>query len=124
MTKPLALLLHEKLMPGSQLASRFDQLDYRVLTLSDPAQLTEVARREMPMIVVADLAHRRGDVLAALASMHSDEALAHIPILAYAGREDEKQREAALKAGVRILATDATVLPHLPQFLEAALLVE
>jgi CheY-like chemotaxis protein len=124
MTKPLALLLHEKLMPGSQLASRLDQLDYRVQTLADPAQLSEVARREMPMIVLADLTHRRGNVLVALATMHTEPGLEHIPIIAYAAREDEKQREAALQAGVRILATDATILPHLPQFLEAALLID
>lgn len=124
MTKPLALLLHEKLMPGSQLASRLDHLDYRVQTLADPAQLIDVARREMPMVVLADLTHRRGDVLGALAAMHGDPGLEHIPIVAYASREDEKQREAALKAGVKILATDATILPHLPQFLEAALLVD
>lgn len=32
-------------------------------------------------------------------------------------------REAALQAGVKILATDATIVPHLPQFVEHALLV-
>jgi CheY-like chemotaxis protein len=124
MTKPLALLLHEKLMPGSQLANKFEELDYRVVTLSDPAQLADYVRVEMPMIVVADLSNRRGDVLAAIAAMAGETATAHVPVIAYSAREDEKQRESALKAGVKILATDATITPHLPQFLEHALQID
>ncbi|MBL9136304.1 MAG: hypothetical protein JNK85_10565 [Verrucomicrobiales bacterium] len=124
MTKPLALLLHEKLMPGSQLVNKFEELDYRVVTLSDPGQLPEYVRVEMPMIVVADLTNRRGDVLATIAAMLADEATAHVPVIAYSSREDEKQREAALKAGVKVLATDATITQHLPQFLEHALQID
>ena len=119
--KPLAVLLHEKLMPGSKLVSKFEDLDYRVVTVMDPGELAMVARRERPMIVVADLTSRRGDVLAAIGALQADETTAHVPVLAYAPREDEKQREAALKAGVKILATDATILAHLPQFVEHAL---
>lgn len=121
MKKPLALLLHEKLMPGSQLASKFEELDYRVSTLGDPAELVPKARAEGPMLVVADLTNRRGDVLAALAALHADEATRHVPVIAYASREDEKQREAALAAGVKVMATDKTILAHLPQFVEHAL---
>ncbi|MGE3311053.1 MAG: response regulator [Limisphaerales bacterium] len=121
MTKPLAVLLHEKMVPGSKLVTRFEELDYRVVTVSDPAELTEVARREGPMLVVADLLNRRGDVLAAIEALRKDEGTSHIPVIAYTAREDEKLREAALGAGVRILATDATILPHLPHFVEHAL---
>lgn len=121
MTKPLAVLLHEKSMPGSKLASKFEELDYRVVTVTDPVELAAVARRERPMLVVADLTSRRGDVLAAIGALQAEETTSHIPVLAYTPREDEKLREAALKAGVKILATDATILPHLPQFVEHAL---
>ena len=121
MKKPLAVLLHEKLMPGSQLASKLEELDYRVLTLLDPADLAETVRREQAMVVLADLSNRRGDVLRAVASLQRDTATAHVPVIAYAAHEDEKQRESALQAGVRVMATDATILPHLPQFLEHAL---
>jgi CheY-like chemotaxis protein len=121
MTKPLAVLLHEKMVPGSKLVSKFEELDYRVVTVMDPADLPVVAKKERPMLVVADLTSRRGDVLAAIGALQADETTSHIPVLAYAPREDEKQREAALKVGVKILATDATILPHLPQFVEHAL---
>lgn len=124
MTKPLALLLHEKLMPGSQLVSRFEAMEYRVATLADPADLATAASRQAPMLVVADLTNRRGDVLEAVTRMHAQPETAHIPVIGYAPREDEKVREAAAKAGIRLLATDATIVPHLSQFVEAALLVE
>lgn len=124
MTKPLAVLLHEKLMPGSQLTTKFEELDYRVVTVMDPSDLAAVARRERPMLVVADLTSRRGDVLDAISALQAEEGTAHIPVLAYAPREDEKQREAALKAGVKILATDSTIVQHLPQFVEHALALD
>lgn len=121
MMKPLALLLHEKNTPGSQLGTKLEGLDYRVRAIADPSLLAETARAEMPMIILADLTNRRGDVLAAVAAVRADETTGHVPVVAYTAREDEKQREVALKSGVNILATEATILPHLPQFLEAAL---
>lgn len=124
MKKPLALLLHEKLMPGSQVSSKFEEMEYRVRALADPAALAETAKREMPMLVVADLSNRRGDVLAAIAALSADEATAHVPVIAYATHEDERLREAARKAGVKVLATDATIVPHLGPFVDHALQLE
>jgi hypothetical protein len=43
------------------------------------------------------------------------------PVLAYYPREDEKFRDAATEAGVTVLATDATILPHLDHFIEHTL---
>ena len=37
MTQPLALVLYEKLLPGSQLVNRLQDLNYRVQTIADPA---------------------------------------------------------------------------------------
>lgn len=124
MTHPLALLLHDKMMPGSKLGTKFEELDFRVATLADPAELLATAKREMPMIVAADLTNRRGDVLEAIRALHAEETTAHIPVIAYAAREDDKVREAALQAGVKVMATETTVLPHLAQFIEHALHVE
>lgn len=121
MTKPMALLLHEKLMPGSQLVSRFEERDYRVATVSDPGQLAAAALQHQPMLVVADLTSRRGDVLAAIRDLRATEATLHVPVLAYTLHEDEKVRDAATQAGVTVLATDATIIPHLDHFIEHAL---
>jgi hypothetical protein len=121
MIKALALLLHEKLIPGSQVGARLEELDYRVITIEDPVRLAETARREMPMIIVADLTNHRGEVLAGIAETLADPATAHVPVVAYGIREDEKQRQLARDAGVKVLATEATIVAHLPHFLEHAL---
>ncbi len=124
MTKPLAMLVHDKATPGTLLARKFGDLDYRVVILADPALLAATVAQERPMIVVADLTSRRGDVLAAITALLAEEGTAHVAVIAYTAREDERLRENALKAGIKILATDATVVPHLEQFVEHALLVE
>lgn len=124
MSKALVLLLHEKSMPGSQVATRLEGLDFRVKVMADPGELVTRAREEKPMLVVADLMNHRGDVLAAVTALRADGETTHVPVIAYAGREDEKQRATALKAGVTVMGTDATLLLHLPQFVEAALHVD
>lgn len=120
-TKPLALLVHEKLMPGSQLASQFEELEYRVVTLPDPGILLETARKEMPMLVVVDLTHRRREILVAVQNLREDPATAHVPVLAYVGRDEEKIRDEAIRAGVKILAAEAAIVLHLQQFVDQAL---
>lgn len=122
--KPLALLLHERLFPGSKLAARLEELQYRVLTVADPAQLATLARAEKPMVIVADLAHRRPAVLTAVGELHRQADTAHIPVIGYLTRDDEGARREAAEAGVRVVTTDATVVAHLPQFLELALHLE
>ncbi|HMO63773.1 MAG TPA: hypothetical protein PKE47_00845 [Verrucomicrobiota bacterium] len=124
MTKPLALLLHERLLPGSKLAGRFDELLYRVRTLADPARLVAEAQAGLPMVIVADLAQRRPEVLAAVTELHARPETAHIPIIGYLARDDAAARREAAAAGIKVVATDTTVVAHLPQFLELALHVE
>lgn len=124
MTKPLALLLHERPLPASKLASRLDELQYRVRILADASQLATLARAEKPMVIVADLAHHRPAVLAAINELHRQPDTAHIPVIGYLTRDDEGARREAGEAGVRVVATDVTVVAHLPQFLELALHVE
>jgi len=55
MIQPLALVLYEKLMPGSQLVNRLQDLHYRVQPLADAGQLVACAEAEGPMLVLADL---------------------------------------------------------------------
>jgi len=65
MLQPLAIVFYERLMPGSQLVNRLQDLNYRVLALNNPALLAATVRREMPLLLVADLA-ARGDVCGAV----------------------------------------------------------
>ena len=55
MTEPLALVFYEKLMPGSQIVNRLQDLKYRVQTIGDAASLVEAGEHAKPLLVVADL---------------------------------------------------------------------
>ena len=71
MTQPLALLFYEKLLPGSQLLNRLQDLGYRVQTCSDINQVPELARREKPMLMFADLLERQGRVPTVIKSVRA-----------------------------------------------------
>src|SRR6266850_298297 len=59
MTEPLAIVLYERLMPGSQLVNRLQDLKYRVQTVNDPALLVDCAEQAKPMLVLVDLESSR-----------------------------------------------------------------
>jgi len=48
MTEPLALVLYEKLLPGSQVVNRLQDLKYRVESISDASRLVECAEQIRP----------------------------------------------------------------------------
>ena len=62
MTKPLALVFYESLLPGSQLINRLADLDYRVLSFHDGYLLLDQSEREKPLLVIVDLNSRRTNV--------------------------------------------------------------
>ena len=124
MIKPVAILLHEKLIPGTQVITRLEELDYRVVIGHEPNALLELVRESMPMIIITDLSSRRAEILDAISSVKGDPAVSHVPVLAYEVREDEHQFAEAREAGVDVLATEATIVPHLAQFIEQALQIE
>ena len=75
MTQPLALVLYEKLLPGSQLVNRLQDLNYRVQTLSEATTLVECAEQAKPMLVLADLESSRKDVCPSIARLKQNPAL-------------------------------------------------
>ena len=124
MTQPLALVLYEKILPGSQLVNRLQDLSYRVQTLTDAALLVECAEQAKPMLVLADLDPERNNVPAAIARLKQNPTTKHIPVIAFGGERSEPLQSAARSAGVTLVVSDAAVLNHLPQFLEQALQVD
>ena len=124
MTQPLALVLYEDLMPGSQLVNRLQDLHYRVQSIADAGRLSDYARSEGPMLVLADLSSSRTDVGAAIARLKQDPATAHIPVIAFAEESADALRSAGRRAGATLVVTDSAILSHLPQLLEQALQVE
>jgi DNA-binding response OmpR family regulator len=124
MTQPLALLLYEKLLPGTQLVNRLQDLKYRVRTLTDADVLVSSARQEKPMVVLVDLVSSRLDVSQALARLKEERDTQHIPVLAFAPDDAVESRMAAQKAGATVVVSDTAILSHLPQLLEQALQVD
>ena len=121
MTQPLALVLYEKLLPGSQLVNRLQDLGYRVLTAPGPDALTSCAEQEKPMIVLADLFSSRSPVAAAISQLRKNTATSHLPVIAFAEEKETALQNAAREAGATLVVNDAALLTHLEQFLERAL---
>jgi CheY-like chemotaxis protein len=123
MTQPLALVFYEKLMPGSQLVNRLQDLNYRVQAVNDLASLQQCARSEGPLLVIADLAGRE-DVCRAIAALKADAATQHIPVIAFAAEQGTEWQAAAQKAGATLAVSEAAIINYLPQLLNQALQLE
>jgi CheY-like chemotaxis protein len=124
MTQPLAIVLYEKLLPGSQLVNRLQDLNYRVQTVSDTALLVGCAEQTKPMLVLADLRASHQDVCAAISRLKKNPATQHLPVIAFGDQNEPDLQKAALAAGVTLIASETALLNHLPQFLDQALRVE
>lgn len=124
MIQPLALVLYEKLMPGSQVANRLQDLNYRVVTVADPGQLLACAVAEAPMLVLADLESSHADVCALISGLRKNPATAHIPVIAFVQESSGELTKAAQEAGATLVVESSAILNHLPHCLEQALRVE
>ena len=123
MTQPLALVVYEKLLPGSQVVNRLQDLNYRVQTFSDMPALLHCAQTEGPMVVVVDLESKQDDVCPAIAALKAGATTQHIPIIAFAGEQSAALQTAAQKAGATLVVGEATIANYLPQLLNQALQV-
>jgi CheY-like chemotaxis protein len=123
MTQPLAIVFYEKLMPGSQLVNRLQDLSYRVQAITDATTLLATTQREMPMVVLADLASR-ADITRVIADLKTDPATAHIPVIVFAEEKATTQLAAAQAAGAALAVSEAALNSYLPQLLNQALHIE
>jgi CheY-like chemotaxis protein len=124
MTQPLALVVYERLLPGSQLVNRLQDLKYRVQTVTDSTTLVAWARQEKPMLVLADLVSTHRDILEAIKQLKQDPDTQHIPVIAFAPEEAADLQTAALDSGAALVVSETAILNHLPQFLDQALQLE
>jgi CheY-like chemotaxis protein len=124
MTQPLALVLYERLLPGSRLVNLLQDLKYRVQTIADPGLLLQCAEQIKPMLVLADLESPRNNVCEAIGRLKKSPATQHIPVIAFGGDNSTEIQEAAKAAGVTLVVGESALLSHLPQLLEQALQVE
>src|SRR5687768_5341245 len=113
MTKPLALVFYERLMPGTQLVNRLQDLGYRVLTLTEASLLIETARKERPLVALLDLVTNRANICSIIKEMKADEETSHIPVVGFAAQKDQKLHNEAARAGATLVAYDDALLPQL-----------
>ena len=123
MTQPLALVYYQKLMPGSQLVNKLQDLNYRVQSVNDPASFQAYARDERPLLAIVDLAGGAA-ICSAIAALKADAATGHIPVIAFAAEGAAQDREAAQKAGAELVVSGAAIANHLPELLNQALHIE
>ncbi len=125
MTKPLALVCYENLLPGSQLVNRLQDLDYRVQVVTEPDHLRRVAEAERALVVLVEWDSNKADMVEVLRVFREGEATRHIPVIVFSGVRDKQRaaagQAAAQTAGATLVASDAAILGQLPQLLQQAL---
>ena len=104
--------------------NRLQDLGYRVRAVTDPDTLVTCAEQDRPMLVIADLYSKFEDVSGALQALRQNPSTQHIPILAFAPDRDTHLQEAGRRVGAALVASEAAIVVHLPQFLEQALQIE
>ena len=118
-TQPLALIFYRKLLPGSTLANRLRDLNYRVHAATSLAELVTVAQTEGPMVVLLEVGAEDGDAIEALQKLRKDAKTSHLPILVFA--EDEHHQASARAAGATLATNEEAVNSHFDQLLEQVL---
>jgi CheY-like chemotaxis protein len=124
MAEPLALVVYEKVLPGTQLVNRLEDRGYRVHAFNDPAALAGHAAREKPMLALVDIGLKLAENCAAITQLRQNQATAHVPVIALVPPADAQAQDAARAAGATLVVRDSTILAHLDQFLAQALEVD
>ena len=124
MTEPLAFLLFERMLQGSQLLTRLENLGYRVKTVPDPGSLLDLAEKEKPLLLIADAESRSNQVCDMVAQLKRHAPTAHIPVIAVVAASGSPREADARNAGAEMVVTDAAISLHLKQLLDQALHID
>ncbi len=119
MKRPVILCVYEKMLPGSQLLNRLEDLGYEVRTSNEPGKMVEAAEREKPMLVIVDIEPHAAEMCDAISQLKSIPATSHLPVIALVSPKDDGEK--ARRAGASLVVQDQAILQHLKQFLDQAL---
>ncbi len=123
-TRPLAIVFYEKLLPGTQVVNRLTDLGYRVTATQTAVDVPRLVREHKPMVVIADLVLRHGDFCGIIGQLRASPDLAHVPVLGYCDSKNTKLVDAALEAGAKLVAAEQGIPDQLAQLLDQVLAVE
>lgn len=123
MLQPLAIVFYERLMPGSQLVNRLQDLNYRVLAVNNADLLTATVKRETPLLLFVDLA-MPSDVCDLIAQIKAEPTTAHLPVIGFAPETAQDLLARALSLGANLAVSETAVISHLTQIVDQALHIE
>lgn len=124
MTKPLALVFYEKLLPGQQILNRLQDLGYRVQAVTDAATLAAQVEQQKPMLLLAEFSTDKTAIGEAIGSIKRNPATAHVAVLVYVRDANPVLQEAARLAGANLTVSERGVLDQLPQLLDQVLRID
>jgi CheY-like chemotaxis protein len=121
MTEPLALVLYEKVLPGSQLVNWLQDMHYRVQSVTSPDVFLGEAERCKPMIALVDLHSNENKAIDAIRLLRHNVSTSHVPVIAFCVRIEPRLEAEAREAGATLVVTEAAIATHLAQLLQQAL---
>jgi len=129
MTKPVALIYYDDLLPGNQLVNQLQDLGYRVEVVTDVSRLVARAISAKAIVCVANFKPPASQVNAAISALRANSDTAHIPVLAFlklSGKKsaDKKLADPVRAAGATLIASEAGIRKQLPVLLEQVLEVD
>jgi CheY-like chemotaxis protein len=123
MVKPLALIVYENLLLGSQLVNRLRDLGYNVETLDQPEKLIERAAELKPLLILADL-DCRSAIEPLIQVLRQNGPTSHIPVLGYTSKPTSVENAPSFASGANLVASDQAIVAQLPQLLDQVLQID
>lgn len=121
MTKPLAIVFYEKLLPGQQLVNRLHDLGYQVQVLNKAVTLADEVAQKTPMLLITEFSPQNMTLTDALTRIRQNPETAHVAVLAYIAGATPALHQAARTAGANLTVSDRGLLDQLPALLEQVL---
>ena len=120
--QPRVILVADNLILLSRVAAQLAQEKYTVSNLRDVSELPAKARELQPLFIILDLTVKRGDPCGAITQLKTDDALKHVPVLAF-GDHKSPLLATAREAGADAVTTNGAITQHLPQLIQQLLTV-
>jgi len=115
------LIVEDNEMNRDMLSRRLERKGYKVLIAVDGEMGIEVARENVPDLILMDMSLPVVDGWEATRRLKADEVLKHIPVIALTAHAMANDREKALEAGCDDYDTKPIELPRLLAKIETLL---
>jgi two-component system cell cycle response regulator DivK len=115
------LIVEDNEMNRDMLSRRLERKGYNVLIAVDGEKGVEVARANMPDLILMDMSLPVVDGWEATRRLKADDRLKHIPVIALTAHAMANDRDKALEAGCDEYDTKPIELPRLLSKMEALL---